>query len=187
MWKKAHIFCLIIIYRQIIFRNNLILRGPGKISQVRIFDRKFIRHIVQDKSWHCLLSSGQIIIFIFYGERPEFFSNFGWPDYLFYLQKLPDLPDQLVVPKINQEIIEPSYEMVGVKKRWQIMDKIIVFLALFLALLALQRNLFMYVLPYRSVYSKNWTKTLKSVIMNDTGPIWGNRNRTTKVSHVQTV
>jgi hypothetical protein len=129
MWKKTHIFCLIIIYRQIIFRNNLILRGPGKISQVRIFDRKFIRHIVQDKSWHCLLSSGQIIIFIFYGERPEFFSNFGWPDYLFYLQKLPDLPNQLVVPKINQEIIEPSYEMVGVKKRWQIMDKIIVFLA----------------------------------------------------------
>jgi hypothetical protein len=25
-------------------------------------------------------------------QRPEFFSNFGWPDYLFYLQKLPD-PD----------------------------------------------------------------------------------------------
>jgi hypothetical protein len=23
-------------------------------------------------------------------QRPEFFSNFGWPDYLFYLQKLPD-------------------------------------------------------------------------------------------------
>ena len=23
---------------------------------------------------------------------PEFFSNFGWPDYLFYLQKLPDPP-----------------------------------------------------------------------------------------------
>jgi hypothetical protein len=29
--------------------SNLILRGPGKISQVRIFDRKFIRHIVQDR------------------------------------------------------------------------------------------------------------------------------------------
>jgi hypothetical protein len=29
--------------------NNLILRGPGKINQVRIFDRKFIRHIVQDR------------------------------------------------------------------------------------------------------------------------------------------
>ena len=42
--------------------------------------------------------------------------NLGWPDYLFYLQKLPDLPrNQLVVPKINQEINEPSYEMVGVK------------------------------------------------------------------------
>ena len=45
----CHIFYLIIIYRQIIFRNNLILRGPGKFSQIRIFDRKFIRHIVQDK------------------------------------------------------------------------------------------------------------------------------------------
>ena len=38
--------------------------------------------------------------------------NLGWPDYLFYLQKLPDPPrNQLVVPKINQL----SYEMVGVK------------------------------------------------------------------------
>ena len=45
-----------------------------------------------------------------------FFSNFGWPDYLFYLQKLPDPPpNQLVVPKINQVINEPSYEMVGVE------------------------------------------------------------------------
>ena len=49
------------------------------------------------------------------------FSNFGWPDYLFYLQKLPDPPppfpprNQLVVPKTNQEIDEPCYEMVGVK------------------------------------------------------------------------
>ena len=34
-------------------------------------------------------------------QRPELFSNFGWPDYLFYLQKLPGPP--------------PSYEMVGVK------------------------------------------------------------------------
>jgi hypothetical protein len=25
-------------------------------------------------------------------QRPEFFSNFGWPDYLFYLQKLPSPP-----------------------------------------------------------------------------------------------
>jgi hypothetical protein len=45
-------------------------------------------------------------------QRPEFFSNFGWPDYLFYLQKL---RNQLVVPKTNQEINKPSYEMVGVK------------------------------------------------------------------------
>ena len=53
-------------------------------------------------------------------QRPEFVSNFGWPDYLFYLQKLPDLSpppqrNRLVVPKINQYINEPSYEMVGVK------------------------------------------------------------------------
>ena len=45
-------------------------------------------------------------------QRPEFFSNFGWPDYLFYLQKL---RNQMVSPKINQEINEPSYKMVGVK------------------------------------------------------------------------
>jgi hypothetical protein len=53
-------------------------------------------------------------------QRSEFTSNFGWPDYLFYLQKLPDplsppQRNQLVVPKINQDINEPSYEMVGVK------------------------------------------------------------------------
>ena len=51
-------------------------------------------------------------------QRPEFVSNFGWPDYLFYLQKMPGPPltrNQLVVPKSNQEINEPSYEMVGVK------------------------------------------------------------------------
>jgi hypothetical protein len=50
-------------------------------------------------------------------QRPEFFSNFGWPEYLYNLQKLPDPPprNQMVVPKINQEINEPSYEMVGVK------------------------------------------------------------------------
>ena len=46
------------------------------------------------------------------------FSNFGWPYYLFYSQKLDkhiNPRNQLVVPKINQEINEPSYEMVGVK------------------------------------------------------------------------
>ena len=47
--RKTHFCYLIIIYRQIIFRNNLILRGPCKFSQVRIFDRKFIQHIVQDR------------------------------------------------------------------------------------------------------------------------------------------
>ena len=56
--------------------------------------------------------------FIFYEAKARIFSNFGWPDYLFYLQKMPDPlppPNQLVVPKTNQEINEPSYEMVGVK------------------------------------------------------------------------
>ena len=41
-------------------------------------------------------------------QRPEFFSNFEWSDYLFYLQKL-------VVPKTNQVINEPSHKMVGGK------------------------------------------------------------------------
>ena len=54
-------------------------------------------------------------------QRPEFFPNFGWPDYLSYLQKLsgppPPPPAQSIdcVPKTNQEINESSYEMVGVK------------------------------------------------------------------------
>ena len=50
-------------------------------------------------------------------QRPEFFQL--WVAiYLFYLQKLTDPPpsrNQLAVPKINQEINEPSNEMVGVK------------------------------------------------------------------------
>ena len=46
-------------------------------------------------------------------QRPEFFSNFGWLDYLFYLQKLPDR-NQLVVPKTNQEVNEPSNENVKI-------------------------------------------------------------------------
>ena len=44
-------------------------------------------------------------------ERPDFPPNFGWPDYLFTKTAR---RNQLVVPKINQEINEPSYEMVGV-------------------------------------------------------------------------
>ena len=44
-------------------------------------------------------------------QRPDFFPNFGWPDYLFTKTAR---RNQLVVPKINQEINEPSYEMVGV-------------------------------------------------------------------------
>ena len=34
--------------------------------------------------------SVQARLFFSMEQRPEFFSNFGWPDYLFYLQKLPD-------------------------------------------------------------------------------------------------
>jgi hypothetical protein len=55
---------------------------------------------------------------ILWSKGQNFFPNFGWPDYLFYLQKLPELPsppNELVVLKTNQEINEPSYEMVGVK------------------------------------------------------------------------
>ena len=54
----------------------------------------------------------------FMEQRPEF-SNFGWPYYLFYLQKLPDPPpsprNQMIVPKITQEINKPSNAMAGVK------------------------------------------------------------------------
>ena len=52
--------------------------------------------------------------------RPDYFFYFQWSkgqNYFsnFYLQKLPDPPrNQMIVPKINQEINEPSYEMVGV-------------------------------------------------------------------------
>ena len=45
-------------------------------------------------------------------QRLDFFPNFGWPDYLFTKTAR---RNQLVVPKINQEINEPSNEMVGVK------------------------------------------------------------------------
>ena len=64
-----------------------------------------------------------VFFFIFYGAKARiFFHNFGWPDYLFYIQKLPDTPppppppqNQTVVPQINQAINEPSYKMVGIK------------------------------------------------------------------------
>ena len=53
---------------------------------------------------HSAHSAGQVI---------TLFTQFR-PDYLFYLQKLPDPPlwNQLVVPKINQDLNEPSYETV---------------------------------------------------------------------------
>jgi hypothetical protein len=31
-------------------------------------------------------------------QRPEFFSNFGWPDYLFYLQKTARPPLAEIMP-----------------------------------------------------------------------------------------
>ena len=39
--------------------------------------------------------SAEAILFFLFSmkQRPESFSNFGWPDYLFYLQKLPDYTD----------------------------------------------------------------------------------------------
>ena len=60
--------------------------------------------------------------------RPDFFFNFLWSkgqnlfptlggqiNYFIYKNcQTPPLRNQLVVPKINQEINEPSYEMVGV-------------------------------------------------------------------------
>jgi hypothetical protein len=44
-------------------------------------------------------------------QRPEFFSNFGWPDYLF-IYKNCQTPQSIGCP---QKINEPSYEMVDVK------------------------------------------------------------------------
>ena len=46
--ERKHTFFISLSHNNIL-ANNLILRGPGKISQVRIFDRKYIRHIVQDR------------------------------------------------------------------------------------------------------------------------------------------
>ena len=37
-------------------------------------------------------------------------------------------------------------------------------------------------IPTSSVYSKNWTKTLKSVIMNDTGPHLGKSKQNQEMS-----
>ena len=126
MWKKAHILGLIIIYRQIIW----FWEGLARLVRLEYLTD----------------TAGQIIIlftqfrpdFFFYflwSKGQNFFSNFGWPDYLFYLQKLPDPPpprNQLVVPKTNQEINEPSYEMVGVKKT---VTNYVVFLAFFFLLI----------------------------------------------------
>jgi hypothetical protein len=61
----------------------------------------FIKNEYYFVSNHCLLSSGQIIILIFYGAKAR--SIFQPPR------------NQLVVPKTNQEINAPSYEIVGVK------------------------------------------------------------------------
>ena len=57
------------------------------------------------------------LLFLFSMEqRPEFFFQL-WVARLFILftTRLPPPRNQMVVPKINQEINEPSYKMVGVK------------------------------------------------------------------------
>jgi hypothetical protein len=50
-------------------------------------------------------------------QRPEFFSTLGGQIIYFIYNnyQTPRALNQLAVPKINQEINEPSYEMVGVK------------------------------------------------------------------------
>jgi hypothetical protein len=44
-------------------------------------------------------------------QRPEFFSNFGWPDYLFYLQGELNIEIQKILqnaPSLISIIISPS-------------------------------------------------------------------------------
>jgi hypothetical protein len=116
MWKKAHILYLIIIYRQIIWFWG----GLARLVRLEYLTENSLDTKCRT-GYNIVYSVQARLLFLFsMKQRPEFFYNFGWPDYLFYLQKLPDpLPtparNQLVVPKTNQEINEPSYEMVGVK------------------------------------------------------------------------
>ena len=83
--RKHTFFYLIIIYRQIIWFWG------GLASLVRL-------EYLTENSFGTNCRTGYNIVysvqarffFISMEQRPEYFSNFGWPDYLFYLQKLPD-------------------------------------------------------------------------------------------------
>ena len=100
------------------------MRGPGKISQPEYLTENPFDTQCRTGYNIVLLSSGQIIYFLFsMKQRSEFVSNWGWPDFIYFIYKNCQSPpppppsprNQLVVPKTNQEINEPSYEMVGVK------------------------------------------------------------------------
>ena len=65
--------------------------------------------------WYTIYLAGQVIT-LFTQFRPDFF--FLWSKGQILITKTarpPPSRNQLVVPKTNQEINEPSYEMVGVK------------------------------------------------------------------------
>ena len=98
----------------------MILRGPGKISQVRIFDRKFIRHIVQDRLQHWLLSSGQIIFFYFlWSKGQNFFPTLGG-QIIYFIYKNCQTPQSIGCPQIK-----PGNKRTKLWNGWcQIMDKI---------------------------------------------------------------
>ena len=117
MWKKALICYLIIIYRQIIwFWGDL-------ASLVRL-------EYLTEKT-HSSHSAGQVITLLSQ-FRPDYYFYFLWSkcqnllptlggQIIYFIYKNCQTPsphpqrNQLVVPKINQDINEPSYEMVGVK------------------------------------------------------------------------
>jgi hypothetical protein len=83
MWKNTYILYLIIIYRQIIwFWGGLAIHSTHSAGQV-------ITLFTQFRPDYFLIFSMK--------QRPELFSNFGWPHYLFYLQKLPDPPSPILI------------------------------------------------------------------------------------------
>ena len=98
--------------------NSANFAGPSKgalHTQLVIMLKHWVFFFIKNEYY-----SVQVRLFFYFlwSKGQNFFSNFGWPDYLFYLQNCQTphpLRNQMVVPKINQEINEPSYEMVGVK------------------------------------------------------------------------
>jgi hypothetical protein len=92
MWKKAHILYLIIIYRKIIWFWG----GLARLVRLEyLTENPFDTYC---RTGYNIVYSVQARFFFKFSmkQRPEFFSNFGWPDYLFYLQKLPDLTTLVV-------------------------------------------------------------------------------------------